>query len=76
MPSYPVEEDIIYEIKSFLLKEGKPDREFSHQNLRSIFGNDFENKESGIIFKNLVQTGIIIEKNKGNQGKSWYRIIK
>ncbi len=74
LPSYPSQEDVIYEIRSFLVKEGKPEGEFSHQNLKTIFGLEYENKDPGIIIKNMMQTGEIIEKTKGQQNKIWYKL--
>lgn len=74
LPSYPTSEDIVYEIKSFLLKEGKSGGEISQQNLKSIFGSDYENKTHGNILSELIQSGEIEEKVKGQQNKVWYKL--
>jgi hypothetical protein len=74
LPTYPSQEDIIYEIKSFLLKEGKLGGEFSYQNMKTIFGSDYENKDHGSIIKEMIQSGEIEEKTKGQQNKIWYKL--
>jgi len=74
LPNYPCHEDVIYEIKSFLLKEDKSGGEFSYQNLKTIFGSDYENKNHGFIIKEMLQSGEIEEKIKGQQNKIWYKL--
>jgi hypothetical protein len=74
LPHYPTQEDVIYEISIFLLKEGKSNGDFSQQNLNSIFGTRWEDTKHGELIKNMIENGIIEETKKSNPSKKWYKL--
>ena len=74
LPEYPTQEDIIYELNSYLIKDGRPDGDFSDQTFNSFLPAGWDKKKHGKIIKELIETQIFekIEKSVGN--KNWYKI--
>jgi hypothetical protein len=58
LPEYPTREDIIYELNSYLIKDGRPDGEFSDQTFNSFLVPGWEKTEQGNIIRELIETGI------------------
>ncbi len=74
LPGYPTKEDVIYEINAFLLKDGRPNGEFSPQTFKSIFGAGWEKENSGEIIRECISSGEFEETKKSTETKKWYRI--
>ena len=72
LPTYPTKEDLEHEISIYLLKEGKPNLEFSTQNLNSIYGSKWESSPHGELIKNLIEKGEIKETKKSTPSRKWY----
>jgi hypothetical protein len=74
LPDYPTKEDIIYELNSYLIKDGRPDGEFSDQTFNSFLPSGWEENSQGEIVRELIESEIFekIEKTTGN--KNWYKI--
>lgn len=74
LPEYPCEEDIIFELNVYLVKDGRPNGEFSESTFNSFFPSGWKDTKHGEIVKNLFDSGIF-EKQKGKQGsKNIYKI--
>jgi hypothetical protein len=76
MPQYPTTEDIVYEVSLYLLKDGRPDGEFSTQTFNSIFGSSWQKNKHGEIIKKMIISGDLEETKKSTAAKKWYRINK
>lgn len=76
MPQYPTTEDIVYEVSLYLLKDGRPNGEFSTQTFNSIFGSSWEKSKHGEIIKKMIINGDLGETKKSTAAKKWYRINK
>jgi hypothetical protein len=74
LPNYPTKEDIIYEISLYLLKDKRPNGEFSPQTFNSIFGSRWERDSHGQIIKKMIEDGDFIETKKSTASKIWYKI--
>lgn len=74
LPEYPTQEDIIYELNSYLIKDGRPDGDFSDQTFNSFLPQNWKEGKHGEIIKGLIESEVFekIEKTMGN--KSWYKI--
>jgi hypothetical protein len=75
LPEYPTKEDVLYEIKSFLVRDSRPG-EFSHQTLNAVFGSKWEKTEYGRIVNELIEDGLIEETKKISASKKWYTLKK
>jgi capsule polysaccharide modification protein KpsS len=75
LPGYPTKEDVLYEIKSFLVRDSRPG-EFSHQTLNAVFGSKWEKTEYGRIVNELIEDGLIEETKKISASKKWYTLKK
>lgn len=75
LPGYPTKEDVLYEIKSFLVRDSRPG-EFSHQTLNAVFGSKWEKTEYGRIVNELIEDGSIEETKKISASKKWYTLKK
>jgi hypothetical protein len=73
LPQYPTKEDIAYEISVFLVKDGRPNGDFSSQTFKSIFGSQWE-KSYGEIIDEMIKTGELEESPKSTETKKWYKI--
>ena len=76
LPSYPTNEDVSYEISSYLIKDGRNGGEFSEQTMKSIFGTGWEKTKVRDIFDQMLLSGEIYVSKEGTNGKVWYKIIK
>lgn len=76
LPDYPTNEDISYEISSYLIKDGRNGGEFSDQTFKSIFGSGWEKTRIKEVIDEMILTGEIHESKKGTNGKIWYKILK
>jgi hypothetical protein len=76
LPDYPTNEDISYEISSYLIKDGRNGGEFSDQTFKSIFGSGWEKTRIKEVINEMILTGEIHESKKGTNGKIWYKILK
>jgi hypothetical protein len=74
LPEYPTREDIIYETNSYLLKDGRPDGEFTMQTFNSFLPQDWTETKTGEIVKELIEIGDFEKTEKAIGGKEWYRI--
>lgn len=74
LPEYPTKEDVIYELNTYLLKDGRPDGDFSEQTFNSFLHQGWEKDKHGELIRELIESGEFekIEKTVGN--KNWYRI--
>jgi hypothetical protein len=74
LPSYPTEEDIIFELNSYLVRDGRPEGEFSEQTFNSFFPSGWEKNKHGELVQSLIERGIF-EKQKTKQStKIVYKI--
>lgn len=74
LPGYPTSEDMVYEITSYLFKDGRKELEFSFQTLNSIFGKDWEQREHSKIINSMIEEGKIYLLDKKTNDKNWYKI--
>ena len=74
LSNYPSKEDIVYEISLYLLKDKRPNGEFSSQTLNSIFGSKWEGESHGQVIKKMIADGDFIETKKITASKIWYKI--
>jgi hypothetical protein len=74
MPQYPTKEDVVYEISLYLLKDKRPNGDFSEQTFNSIFGKNWKNEKSGDIISEMLENNDIIETKKSTPSKKWYTI--
>jgi len=74
LPEYPNPDDVIYEISLYLMKDGRPNGEFSEQTFNSIFGKNWSKEKVGEVINQMISSGSIqgVEKKTGN--KKWYSI--
>jgi hypothetical protein len=76
LPDYPNNEDVFYEISSYLIRDGRNGGEFSDQTFKSIFGSGWENTKIKKVVDEMILSGEIYESKKGTNGKIWYKILK
>jgi hypothetical protein len=74
LPGYPTKEDVIYELNLYLVKDGRPDGEFSDQTFNSFLPSNWEEEKFGEIVKELMETGVFEKSEKTLGNKNWYRI--
>jgi hypothetical protein len=74
LPGYPSREDVIYELSVFLIKDGRPNGDFSSQTFKSVFGPGWEKNQHGEIINSLISSGEFEQTNKSTETKRWYRI--
>lgn len=76
LPNYPTQDDFIYELNVYLVKDGRPNGSFSEQTLTSAFGKGWEETKLKSIFETLVRNGSLIEDStkSSSKQKSWYKI--
>lgn len=74
LPDYPCAEDIIFELNAYLVKDGRPDGEFSEQTFNSFLPSNWKKGKHGEIVKELLDKEIF-QKQKGKEGnKIMYKI--
>ena len=74
LSDYPTKMDVIYELSVYLMKDGRPNGEFSHQTFNSAFGSEWESSKHSEIIGELIKTGEFEETSKSVAGKKWYKI--
>ena len=74
LPEYPTKEDIIYELNSYLVKDGRPDGEFSDQTFNSFLPQGCEISKHGEIVNELIESEIFEKTEKTLGNKNWYKI--
>ena len=74
MPDYPTQEDVVYELSLYLIKDGRPNGEFSPQTLKSVFGAGWEKNKHGEIIEKMMNKGDFEETKKSTVAKKWYKI--
>lgn len=76
MEEYPTQEDILYEITSYMEKDGRGDSDFSQSTLDFIFRNNTEKEmvEINKRLKEMKKSGAIIKTKETGKGKEWWRI--
>jgi hypothetical protein len=76
LPNYPTSDDMIYEITSYLIKDGRPNGEFTFQTLNSVFGKGWEKTEVYQKIGQMIEKGEISRSEKKDNGKEWYKITE
>ena len=74
LPEYPTKEDVIYELNCYLIKDGRPDGEFSDQTFNSFLPENWESEKFGDAVKELIETEIFEKTEKTLGNKNWYKI--
>lgn len=74
LKEYPTPEDILYELNVYLMKDGRPDGDFSRQTFNSIYGNGWESTDHGIVIKSMFSNGDFIETERSKGNKKWYKV--
>lgn len=74
LPGYPTKSDIVYELSVYLLKDGRPNGEFSFQTFNSAFGPDWEKTEHKELLEKMINEGDFEETQKSSAAKRWYKI--
>lgn len=74
LPDYPTKSDVIYELSLYLLKDGRPNGEFSYQTFNSAFGGEWEKTKHKTVIEDMITEGIFEETLKSSAGKRWYKI--
>ena len=75
LPNYPTPEDIIFELNTYLLRDNRPDGEFTEQTFNSFLPSDWENSSHGTIIKNFFESGVFGKQKTTQGGKTKYKII-
>ena len=73
LPAYPTEEDVIFELNSYLVRDGRPQGEFSTQTFNSFLPNGWEEGKFGSLVNFLIENGIF-ERQKSKGNKAVYKI--
>jgi hypothetical protein len=68
MSGYPTREDIIFELNSYLIRDSRPQGEFSLQTFNSFLPVGWENMEFEKIIKSLIEDGTFELQKKGQKG--------
>lgn len=74
LPEYPTKEDVIFELNSYLTKDGRPDGEFSDHTFNSFLSEGWEDNKQGEIIKEFIDTGIFEKTERSIGNKNWYKI--
>jgi hypothetical protein len=74
LPEYPTKEDIIYELNSYLVKDGRPDGDFSDQTFNSFLPQGWEKSKHGEHVNELIESEIFEKTEKTLGNKNWYKI--
>jgi hypothetical protein len=74
LPEYPTKEDVIYELNSYLIKDGRPDGEFSDQTFNSFLPENWEDEKFRDIVKELIETEIFENTYKTLGNQNWDKI--
>ena len=74
LSGYPTREDLIFELNSYLVRDSRPQGEFSMQTFNSFLPSGWEENEFGNIVKSLVNDGTFEPQKKNQKGKEFYKI--
>ena len=74
LPSYPTEEDIIFELNNYLVRDGRPEGEFSEQTFNSFFPSGWEKNKPGELVQSLIERGVFEKKKAKQSTKTVYKI--
>jgi hypothetical protein len=74
LPDYPTKEDVVHELSVFLVKDGRPNGDFSSQTFKSVFGSGWEKSRHGEIISSMISSEEFEQTNKSTETKRWYRI--
>lgn len=74
LPEYPTYEDIIYELNLYLIKDGRPDGDFTEQTFNSFLPSGWISTQHGSVIKKMIEEGIFEKTERTSGGKSWYKI--
>ena len=74
LPGYPTDEDLIFELNSYLVREGKPDGEFTIQTFNSFLPANWENTKHGEIVNKLIESEIFEKQHQKSKSKITYKV--
>ena len=74
LPDYPCEEDVIFELNSYLVKDGRPNGEFSEQTFNSFLPANWKDSKHGEIVKSLFATERFVKQMNKPGSKISYKI--
>lgn len=74
LPDYPTEEDITYELSLYLVKDGRPNGEFTMQTFNSAFGQDWAKTKHGEVIQSMLDNGSFVDTGSKNAGNTKYRL--
>jgi len=74
LPSYPTQEDVIFELTSYLEKDGRPNGEFSLQTFNSILGSKWMETKHYELVQNMISSGQFIEVSGQGTNKVKYKL--
>jgi len=74
LPEYPTSEDIIFELNSYLIRDGRPHGEFSLQTFNSFLPADWEKTKFGEMINFLIESQVFEEQKKKQSSKTVYKI--
>jgi hypothetical protein len=75
LPEYPTKEDIIYELSVYLLKDGRPNGDFTLQTFNSVFGQGWAKTKHGDVIKKLIEDGDFVAQNTEDLKKSKFSLL-
>jgi len=75
LPNYPTPEDILYELNTYLLRDGRPNGEFTEQTFNSFLPSGWEENSYGIIIKDFFSNGVFEKQKTSANGKVKYKIV-
>lgn len=76
LPDYPTKEDVIYELSVYLVKDGRPNGEFTLQTFNSVFGQGWAKTKHGEVVKQLIEDGSFRIHNPEDPKKSKYSLAE
>lgn len=74
LPEYPTREDVVYELSSYLVKDGRSGGDFTVQTFNSVFGLNWKKSKHGELIDEMINDGTFDESDKTSGTKKWYRI--
>ena len=74
LPSYPTQEDILYELCSYLEKDGRPNGEFTFQTFNSLWGSKWMETKHHELVQQMFDAGLFIESSEQGSNKVKYKI--
>lgn len=74
LPAYPTSEDVIFELNSYLIRDGRPQGDFSEQTFNSFFSAGWENKKHGEVVRSLIEEGSFEKQKSKSENKIVYKI--